>query len=211
MHYDVAMRHAPILSVNVTGTCRSVLSVNWSDRYGAHTPVVTGSGQWIPSHLFWRVPVLGDSAALDYAVLGHSNMTFHTECPPSCRCPTQQRTSARGSFVLLRFVGSLLQRHCENTFWAGIGVGESKVGWIDKVIGLHVKFLLAPANGWACVDFGCRHPIDGLFWNPPIYLLGFFSKYEWMLGNWFKHVSIAFYCFWVVTCLYHEVSYHYEM
>jgi hypothetical protein len=109
MHHDVAMRHAPILSVNVTGTCRSVLSVNWSDRYGAHTPVVTGSGQWIPSHLFWRVSVLGDSAALDYAVLGHSNMTFHTECPPSCRCPTQQRTSAQGSFVLLRFVGSLLQ------------------------------------------------------------------------------------------------------
>jgi len=37
MHHDVAMRHAPILSVNVTGTRRSVLSVKWNVRYGAHT------------------------------------------------------------------------------------------------------------------------------------------------------------------------------
>jgi len=49
---------------------------------------------------------------------------------------------------------------------------------MDEVIGLHVSFLLAQANGWACVDFGCNHPIDGLFLNLPIYLLGFFSKYE---------------------------------
>ncbi len=27
-----------------------------------------------------------------------------------------------------------------------------------------------------CVDFGCTHPIDGLFWSLPIYLLGFFPK-----------------------------------
>ncbi len=34
------------------------------------------------------------------------------------------------------------------------------------------------ANGRPCVDFGCTHPTDGLFWGPPIYLSGFFSKYE---------------------------------
>jgi hypothetical protein len=28
------------------------------------------------------------------------------------------------------------------------------------------------------LDFGCTHPIDGLFWSLPIYLMGFFSKYE---------------------------------
>jgi len=28
------------------------------------------------------------------------------------------------------------------------------------------------ANGHACVDFGCTHPIDGLFESLPIYLLG---------------------------------------
>jgi hypothetical protein len=30
---------------------------------------------------------------------------------------------------------------------------------MDKVIGLCVNFLLAQANGWACVDFGCSHSI----------------------------------------------------
>ncbi len=50
----------------------------------------------------------------------------------------------------------------------GIGVEESKVGWMDKVIGLHVSVLLAQANGRTCVDFGCTHPIDGLFWSLPI-------------------------------------------
>jgi hypothetical protein len=40
------------------------------------------------------------------------------------------------------------------------------------------KFLLRQANGHTCVDVGCTHPIDGLFGNLPIYLLGFFSKYE---------------------------------
>jgi hypothetical protein len=39
-------------------------------------------------------------------------------------------------------------------------------------------FLLPQANRRAYVDFGCTHPIDGLFWSLPIYLLGFFSKYE---------------------------------
>jgi hypothetical protein len=34
---------------------------------------------------------------------------------------------------------------------------------MNKVIGLHVSFLLPQANGCACVDFGCTHPIDRLF------------------------------------------------
>jgi hypothetical protein len=34
-------------------------------------------------------------------------------------------------------------------------------GWRIKV-GC-VNFLLAQANGWACIDFGCNHKIDELF------------------------------------------------
>jgi len=45
-----------------------------------------------------------------------------------------------GLFVL--FVGSVLHWYCGNTFWAGIGVGESKVGWMNKIIGLCVSFFL---------------------------------------------------------------------
>jgi uncharacterized membrane protein len=42
--------------------------------------------------------------------------------------------------------------------------------------------LLPQANGPACVDSGCTHRIDGLCGSPPIYLLGFFSKYEcWVI------------------------------
>jgi hypothetical protein len=81
---------------------------------------------------------------------------------------------------------------------------------MDKVVGLHVSFLLAQTNGCTCVDFGCTHPIDGLFWSLPIYLLGFFSKCEcWgtnsimSLYHFFLGLSLAF--------LYHKVSYHYEM
>jgi hypothetical protein len=95
--------------------------------------------------------------------------------------------------------------------WAGIRVWVSKVGWMDKVIGLHVNFLLAQANGWACVDFGCNHPIDGLFWNLPIYFLGFFSKYE----CWVTELTMSLYHFilfeLLLAFLYHEVSHHYEM
>jgi hypothetical protein len=40
------------------------------------------------------------------------------------------------------FVGSVLHWYCGNTFWAGIGVGESKVGWMNKIIGLCVSFFL---------------------------------------------------------------------
>jgi hypothetical protein len=63
----------------------------------------------------------------------------------------------------------------------------------------------------ACVDSGCTHPIDGLFWSLPICLLGFFSKYEcWVTDlimplyhdNFFG-LSLAF--------LYNEVSHYYEM
>ncbi len=35
-----------------------------------------------------------------------------------------------------------------------------------------LTFLLHQANGCACVDFGCTHPIDRLFSSLPIYLLG---------------------------------------
>jgi hypothetical protein len=38
--------------------------------------------------------------------------------------------------------------------------------------------LLSFFSKYECVDFGCTHPIDGLFWTLPINLLGFFSKYE---------------------------------
>jgi len=54
-------------------------------------------------------------------------------------------------------------------------------------------------NGHACVDFGCTHPIDGLFWNLPIYLLGFFSKYECWVTN---LVMPLYHFFWVVICLF---------
>jgi hypothetical protein len=43
--------------------------------------------------------------------------------------------------------------------------------------------LLSQANGCTCVDFGCTHPIDGLFWSLPNYLSGFFSKYECWVTN----------------------------
>jgi hypothetical protein len=46
---------------------------------------------------------------------------------------------------------------------------------------LHI-FLLPQPNRQACVDFWCTHLIDGLFWSLPIYLLGFFSKYDcWVI------------------------------
>jgi hypothetical protein len=67
---------------------------------------------------------------------------------------------------------------------------------MDKVIGLRVSFLLAQANGWACVDFGCTHPIDGLFSSLPIYLLGFFSKYE----CWVIDLIMSLYHFILLHC-----------
>jgi hypothetical protein len=62
------------------------------------------------------------------------------------------------------------------------------------------KFLLPQANVWACVDFGCTHPVDWLFRNLPIYLLGFFSKYE----CWVTDLIMPLYHFFfgVVTCLF---------
>jgi hypothetical protein len=61
-------------------------------------------------------------------------------------------------------------------------------------------FLLPQDNGCACVDFGCTHPIDGLFWSLPIYLLGFFSKYECWITDVICLYIIVF--FLVVTCLF---------
>jgi hypothetical protein len=49
-------------------------------------------------------------------------------------------------------------------------------------------------NGWACVDFGCTHPIDGLFWSLPNLLVGFLLKIG-MLCNWFNHASYHFILF----------------
>jgi hypothetical protein len=50
-----------------------------------------------------------------------------------------------------------------------------------------------------------------LFWNLPIYLLGFFSKYE----CWVTDLTISLYHFilfeLLLASLYHKVSYHYEM
>jgi hypothetical protein len=82
---------------------------------------------------------------------------------------------------------------------------------MDKVIGLHVGFLFAQANGRACVNFGCTHPIDGLFWNVPFYLLGFFSKYEFWVIDLIMSIYHLYFFGLSLTFLYHEVSYHYEM
>ncbi len=82
---------------------------------------------------------------------------------------------------------------------------------MDKVKGLHVSFLSVQANGWVCVDFGFTHPIDGLFWSLPIYLLGLFSKYECWVTDLIMY-SYHFILFGLsLAFVYHEVSYHYEM
>jgi hypothetical protein len=62
-------------------------------------------------------------------------------------------------------------------------------------------FVLPQVNGCAYIDFGCTHPIDGLFWNPPIYYLGFFSKYECWITDLIMPL-LSFYFFWVVTCIF---------
>jgi hypothetical protein len=144
---------------------------------------------WIANQQLWALHILPSQTTVNFAIPAFNQLLQ--------------------SFIWS--VGSVLQRHCGNTFWAGIKVGESNVGWMDKVIGLHVSFLLAQANGWACVDFGCSHSIDGLFWNLPVYLLGFFSKYE----CWVTDLTMSLYHFilfgLLLAFLYHEVSYDYEM
>jgi len=69
-------------------------------------------------------------------------------------------------------------------------------------------FFLPQANGCTRVNFGCTHPINGLFQNLPLYLLGFFSKYE----CWVIDLIMPLYHFILWCChfvfLYHEVSYH---
>jgi hypothetical protein len=59
-------------------------------------------------------------------------------------------------------------------FWWCEGSCNIQQSWCYSMI----IFLLPWTNGCACADFGCTHPIDGMFWSLPIYLLGFFSKYE---------------------------------
>jgi hypothetical protein len=69
------------------------------------------------------------------------------------------------------------------------------------------SLLLPQINGRACVDFSYTHPIDGLFWSLPIYLLGFFSKYE----CWVTDLIMPLYHFILFglsfSFLYHEISY----
>jgi hypothetical protein len=91
-------------------------------------------------------------------------------------------------------------RWCSGGIFAGAESNKSSTAtvlWIFPIRGSDLnavaipRLLLSQANGRACVDFGCTHPIDGLFWSLPIYLLGFFSKYESCITYWFNHVSIS--------------------
>jgi hypothetical protein len=50
-------------------------------------------------------------------------------------------------------------------------------------------FYCPQANGRACVDFGCTHPIDGLFLTSTHLFVGFLLKI-WMLSNWFTHAFV---------------------
>jgi len=74
----------------------------------------------------------------------------------------------------------------------------SNILYLEIIFLGNFYLLLRQANGHACVDFGCTHPIDGLFSNLPIYLLGFFSKYECWVHNLIMPLFHLF--FWVVTC-----------
>jgi hypothetical protein len=49
------------------------------------------------------------------------------------------------SFSSFSFVGSVLERHCGNTFSREIGAEESKVGCMDKVIRFVCEFLITPS------------------------------------------------------------------
>jgi hypothetical protein len=70
--------------------------------------------------------------------------------------------------------------------------------------------LFTRANGRACVDFGCTHPIDGLIWSLPIHLLTFFSKYECRVTD--LITSLYHFIFGLsLTFLYYKVSNHYQM
>jgi hypothetical protein len=80
--------------------------------------------------------------------------------------------------------------------WWCEGSCNIEQSWCSSMI----NFLLPQANGHACVDFGSTHPIDMLFWSLPIYLLGFFSKYE----CWVTNLIMPLYhsIFWVVICFF---------
>jgi hypothetical protein len=68
---------------------------------------------------------------------------------------------------------------------------------------------LPQVNGWACVDFGCTHIIDGLFWSLPIYLLGFFSKYECWVTDLNMHLYHLF--FWGCHLPFYTTRFHITM
>jgi hypothetical protein len=68
--------------------------------------------------------------------------------------------------------------------------------WLFMEFFFVMSLLLPQVNGWACVDFGCTHPIDGLFWSLPIYLLGLFSKYE----CWITDLIMPLYHFYFWGC-----------
>jgi hypothetical protein len=87
----------------------------------------------------------------------------------------------------------------------------ASIRWFGSWVGCKQSCYCPRANGPTCVDFGCTHTIDGLFWNLPIYLLGFFSKYE----CWVTDLIMSLYHFnffeLSLVFLYHKVSHHYEM
>ncbi len=84
------------------------------------------------------------------------------------------------------------------------GVMDTKFCWAwcwDIVGQFKVLFLLPQVNGCACVDFGCTHSIDGLFWSLLIYLLGSSSKYKCCVIDLIMLLD-QFFFFGVVTCLF---------
>ncbi len=73
--------------------------------------------------------------------------------------------------------------------------------WCWDIVGqFKILFLLPQVNGCACVDFGCAHSIDGLFWSLCIYLLASSSKYKCWVTD--LIMILDFILFWVVTCLF---------
>jgi hypothetical protein len=60
-------------------------------------------------------------------------------------------------------------------------------------------FLFPQANGHTYVDFGCTHPIDGLFWSLLIYLLGFFSKYEDLIMPLYHFIFLGCHLLFCIT------------
>ncbi len=96
---------------------------------------------------------------------------------------------------------------CES--WVLIHISIVCGAWVSMDESWLAFFLLPQANGQACVDFGCTHPIDGFVLKSTCLLVGFLLKI-WMLGNWFNHCLYIILFFGLsLAFLYHEVSYHY--